>query len=121
MLAYFPKCYCSLTLLSREPPRAANIRINLIARNYRVVPKIGTIISYGLTIYQILTDFQNSFTVRIRRKLVVTKDPATPRVSLHYLVSYKSTTMRHSSFKGKTYFLKHFTYLQQGGHIEHLM
>ena len=32
-------------------------------------------------------------------------------MSPHYLVSYKSTTMQHSSFKAKTCFLKYFTYL----------
>ena len=50
---------------------------------YRVAQKLGTII------YQILTDFQNYFTVRIRRKFVITlslRSHRTSSVSLHYLV-----------------------------------
>jgi len=68
---------------------------------------------YALTLPNI-NDFQNSFTARIRRKFVIIlslKIPHASTVSLHYLVSYKSTTSQRSSFKAKTCFLKHFTYL----------
>ena len=56
---------------------------------YRVAQIIGTVF-VRLNFIKMLTDFHNYFTVRIRRKFVITKDPTTSQVCRY-------TTLRNVS------------------------
>ena len=86
---------------------------------YRVVQKIGTPFLYALTLPDILTDFQNYFNVRIRRKLIVILSPNIPP----HLKCVATLPCEMSAF----HWSRHWSVAspawvqQQGEHTEHLM
>jgi len=93
---------------SRQKPFLSGHSFPRLLLLYRVAPKNWHNVLYALTLPNI-NRFSKFFHCQNQEKIWEITHTST--VSLHYLVSYKSTTTRCSSFKAKTCFLKYFTYL----------
>ena len=75
------------------------------AFTYRVAQKIGTIFC-TTQLYQILTDFQNYFTVRIRRQFVIILSPKIPPyLNCVATLPYEMSSVLEATIENKTIYV----------------